>query len=93
MSNTLEGISGQTADISWWPKQAVFLRSGLWAGYWSPHCEHWFQKRLESIRNHAAELKSCHEWPNILKFSRKQTVKVVQGNDVAARTFLESFIA
>ena len=47
-----EGYGDQTACLSWWPHQSIFLHSGMWIGYWTPFCEVWFQCHLNEIHEH-----------------------------------------
>jgi hypothetical protein len=79
----------QTSDMSWWPKQSVWMNSGLNWGYWTEACETWFQKRLKSIRDGTAGLKTSGEWHSgPLKYSKKISSKVVSGNEEDSREFI-----
>ena len=42
----LTGQGAQTADMSWWPKQSMWVGSNIDVGYWSPDNEVWFTARL-----------------------------------------------
>jgi hypothetical protein len=59
-------------------------------GYWSPAAEHWFQRRLESIRSGSADLKSSSEWNHSLKVHRK-TKKLSVSNELAAFQYLMDY--
>lgn len=50
MLTCYSGNKFQTADVSWWPKQRVFMNSGAWQGYWSQDNEDWYQRRCTAIR-------------------------------------------
>ncbi|TDL18568.1 hypothetical protein BD410DRAFT_728323, partial [Rickenella mellea] len=67
------GTGLQTSDSSWWPWHSAWERSSLNVGYWSTDCEHWFQNRLEHIRNDTAELRGSTEWVNSLKHMNRKT--------------------
>ncbi|KZP07032.1 hypothetical protein FIBSPDRAFT_763446, partial [Athelia psychrophila] len=56
------GDGTQTADASWWPRHNTWVSGSLEVGYWSPNCETWFQRRLDSIRKGEARLKSPAQW-------------------------------
>ncbi|KAG1789902.1 uncharacterized protein HD556DRAFT_1243200 [Suillus plorans] len=43
--------AGNVGKISWWPRPQAWATSGLNVGFWSTRCEHWFQKRLDNIRD------------------------------------------
>ncbi|KIM85942.1 hypothetical protein PILCRDRAFT_86667 [Piloderma croceum F 1598] len=79
--------SNQTSDSSWWPKQSVWMTSGLHIGYWSVACETWFQKRLEAIRNGTATLRTAAEWRSSLKFWRA-TAPFISHSKRAAAAYL-----
>ena len=74
--------------MSWWPKQSIFLKSGLWPGYWSPQCEEWFQGRLCQIQEHTAQLKKSTKWPSALKYSHPKTKSVVLVNATTSEVYL-----
>jgi hypothetical protein len=40
----------QASEMSWWPKPSAWDNGGLNVGFWSPNCESWYQRRLQSIR-------------------------------------------
>lgn len=79
----------QTADLSWWPKASTFAASGLYAGYWTPNCEYWFQKRLSEIANGTATLIKATEWTAKLKLHRPVR-KLAAANSKVAQNFLQS---
>jgi hypothetical protein len=79
----------QTADLSWWPKASTFAASGLYAGYWTPNCEYWFQKRMSEIADGTATLIKATEWTNKLKLHRPVR-KLTAANSRAAKLFLQS---
>jgi hypothetical protein len=76
--------------MSWWPKQNIFLKSGLWPGYWSPQCEEWFQTRLSHIQEHRASLRTSTQWPKHLRYYKQKTVPFVLANAKASAAYLES---
>jgi hypothetical protein len=82
------GNRDQTSDLSWWPKQSVFIRSGLWLGYWSPDCENWFQGRLKEIRERRADLKTSNKWNSALKHYVKLSNKFMKTNHTIATEYL-----
>ncbi|KZP07029.1 hypothetical protein FIBSPDRAFT_763463 [Athelia psychrophila] len=61
------GIGTQTADASWWPRHNAWVSGGLEMGYWSPTCETWFQRRLDSIRKGEARLRTATQWRSGLR--------------------------
>ena len=66
------GCADQTADVSWWPKHNMFMRSGLWQGYWLPTCEVWFQDWLSCIEDQSATIWATNQWTtNISQHARK----------------------
>jgi hypothetical protein len=87
-TNSFAGNRDQTSDLSWWPKQSVFMRSGLWLGYWSPDCENWFQGRLKEIHERRADLKSSTKWNSALKYYVKQTSAFMKVNNAIAVEYL-----
>ncbi|KZP04089.1 hypothetical protein FIBSPDRAFT_767968, partial [Athelia psychrophila] len=60
----------QQADASWWPKSSTWKTSCLDAGYWTPTCEEWFQRRLEAIRAGKENVKSAAKWREALKLHK-----------------------
>ena len=76
-------------DLSWWPKPSTFATSGLYPGYWTPSCEHWFQARVEAITNDTAGLHTTSEWKNKLKL-HKPVRKLAAANFKAAEAYLAS---
>jgi hypothetical protein len=86
----LVGQSSQTSHSSWWPKHSVWMRSPMNVGYWSPAAEHWFQRRLDSIRCGSAHLKNSSEWNHSLKIHRK-TKKLSASNETAASMYLDDY--
>lgn len=83
------GRGQQTSHMSWWPKQSLFLKSGLWPGYWSPQCEEWFQGRLNQILGHTARLRKSSSWPNSLKYYKSKTVPFVLANAKASGEYIK----
>ena len=77
----------QKSDSSWWPKHSAWMNSGLNVGYWSPACEDWFQRRLDSIRTGTARLRTSTEWKVALKFWR-QTAPFINNSRHTAATYL-----
>ena len=75
--------------MSWWPKQSIFLKSGLWHGYWSPQCEEWFQGCLCQIWEHTAQLMKSTKWPSALKYSNPKTKSVVLANATTSEVYLK----
>ncbi|KAJ7435678.1 hypothetical protein B0H11DRAFT_1755817, partial [Mycena galericulata] len=61
----------QTTAISWWPRPMAFYGSGINAGWWSPACEHFYQRRLAQIIQGDASLLSQNDWKNNLKMEKK----------------------
>jgi hypothetical protein len=84
----LLGTANQTSDLSWWPKQSTFLKSGLWPGYWSPSCEDWFQHRHDSITSGKGDLKTATQWCKSLVLYQK-VAKLRNLNSVAATLYIE----
>lgn len=82
-------MRGQTADLSWWPKQTTFETSGLYFGYWTQTCEQWFQKRSVEIVEHRADLMTAEQWYQHLKFNKTQTKKVLQRSNKEALAYLK----
>ncbi|KAH0825657.1 hypothetical protein J3R83DRAFT_11699 [Lanmaoa asiatica] len=69
----------QTADVSWWPKQSIWLASGLSISYWSADDEAWYQKHLRRIRTYdgtgTVPYRTSSEWRNALKYHKDATRK------------------
>ena len=76
----------QTSDVSWWPKPAAFVLSGLSVGYWSEDCERWFQKRLDQCKSGTAVLYNPGSWKHNIRFS-KPVKDIAQKNDQLAASF------
>jgi len=68
------GNKNQVASLSWWPKEGVFINSGLWPGYWLHSCEDWFQTQynhiVEQHLKHGIPRISNH-WQNSLKLEKR----------------------
>jgi hypothetical protein len=77
------------ADMSWWPKQSTFLRSGIWPGFWSRGCEDWFLSRHERLMGGTADLKNAEQWTQQLRVASK-LVKLTKVNTLAAAEYLSS---
>jgi hypothetical protein len=77
----------QTADMSWWPKQSAWERSGADFGYWSAKCEEWFQTRLTEIRDGKIGLRAAKHWNNALCFHKK-TRRFLDINETLAARYL-----
>ena len=90
-NNLTSGVGLHTIHISWWLKQSIsiFLKSGLWSGYWSPLCEEWFQGCLCQVQEHTAQLNKSMKWPNTLKYSNPKTKSVVFTNATASEAYLK----
>ncbi|KAF8572808.1 hypothetical protein K439DRAFT_1306992, partial [Ramaria rubella] len=81
------GQHNQYSNLSWWPKQSVWMCTGLNIGYWSSGCEIWFQKRLDDIHQGRADLRTAAEWRRALKFERA-TARIATSNERGAAMFL-----
>ncbi|KAF8235939.1 hypothetical protein L208DRAFT_1173788, partial [Tricholoma matsutake] len=57
----------QTTHISWWPRPSVWEGSGLYVGYWSEDCEHWFQQHLDKCKSGKASLKNPGSWRHSIR--------------------------
>ncbi|KAK7064753.1 hypothetical protein R3P38DRAFT_2826235 [Favolaschia claudopus] len=79
----------QVTTVSWWPKPANFATSGLNLGWWSPACEHWYQRRLEQIANENVSLSTAAAWKHNLKYDR-QVPGYVAGVERCSRWVLEA---
>jgi len=82
------GNRNQTSDLSWWPKQSTFLKSGLWAGYWSRSCEDWFLRRNADIASGNADLKTSGQWYKSLTLYQK-VAKLREVNRKAAELYIQ----
>ena len=73
-SHWFPGKKEQVADLSWWPKEGVFMGSSLWPGDWSHSCKDWFQWQYCSIiqqdKKHGIARTSNH-WHNALKSEKR----------------------
>ena len=81
------GQDVQTADMSWWPKQSMWVGSNVDVGYWSPDNEVWFRACLSKIQAGEAQPMNATRWANALKKYR-YTSRIVQSYRSAAATFL-----
>ncbi|KAI0716824.1 hypothetical protein C8Q76DRAFT_570390, partial [Earliella scabrosa] len=52
----------QQEDRSWWPKQNIWRRSGMYTGIWTPWNEEWFQTRSRDIRAGRAVPLNVRQW-------------------------------
>jgi hypothetical protein len=64
----------------------------MWIGYWTPFCEAWFQRRLNEIREHRAELRNSTHWGRALEAFGKTTKKVKKANQLASESFLSGIL-
>jgi hypothetical protein len=89
---TGQGHSGQTSDMSWWPKHSAWRGSGLNVGWWTPDCEIWFQTRLNNIRSSSGTtlLKNGAQWKRAMHFNKKSTKLSVANQNAAAKYLAES---
>ncbi|TFK61816.1 hypothetical protein BDN72DRAFT_777823, partial [Pluteus cervinus] len=70
----------------WW---ITWEKAGLNMGYWTPNCEVWFQMRYNSIRDGTAKLRTAEQWRDAIKMKRKSTQRVLEGNEILMKEFLE----
>ena len=85
------GYNEQVACLSWWPRNNIFLGSGLWPGYWSQGCEDWFQRQYSSILQQDAKFgmpRTSAQWQNALKFEKDVRCLRI-ANSVAAAAYLD----
>ena len=61
----------QTQDISWWPKVNTWNGCSLDVGSWTPLCEHWFQRCLESILSGKACPLGSATWGKNLQYEKE----------------------
>jgi hypothetical protein len=87
-ASALLETNNQTSDLSWWPKQSTFVRSGLWPGYWSRSCEDWYQRRHNDIVSGRADLKTGAQWQKAMVLYQKVT-KLKKANSKAAALYIE----
>ncbi|THH23040.1 hypothetical protein EUX98_g8139 [Antrodiella citrinella] len=73
----------QTEDASWWPKQSVWLRCGLYTGFWSADCEAWYQARSNAITTQQAQPKNAAAWKDTLKYYQRDS-RIILANKTAA---------
>ena len=82
------GNKNQVASLSWWPKEGVFINSGLWPGYWSHGCEDWFQTQYKHIveqhPKHSTP-KISNNWQNYLKMDKRVKQLRIANTAVAAQ--------
>lgn len=81
------GKGDQRQELSWWPKITTWEGSGADHGCWSPMCERWFRKRLESLRSGTARPYSSSAWAKNLRYA-KETKNFIQTLDHIGRNFL-----
>lgn len=87
-ASVLLGNGNQTSDLSWWPKQSTFIRSGLWPGYWSRSCEDWYQHRHNDIVSGKTDLKTSAQWQKAMVLYQMIT-KLKKANSKAAALYIE----
>ena len=63
----------------WWPRQNVWLQSGLGVNYWSLECEKVFGMHLNEIREGVAPLRTQKEWKKFLKRFAPLTKPIIKG--------------
>ncbi|THH19829.1 hypothetical protein EUX98_g8703 [Antrodiella citrinella] len=78
----------QTEDASWWPKQSVWKRCGLYVGYWSEDCERWFQLRLQGIKSCKEQPKNAAAWKDALKYYQNDSRTILAQLSRGASNFL-----
>ena len=64
------GIVDQVSNLSWWPKDMTWRKSGLYVGHWTLFCEAWYQKQLTDIQSGQACPLSSRAWKDKLRFDR-----------------------
>ena len=68
--SSTDGSNTSTADCSWWPKHATWIKSGMNIGYWSEQNEQWFVHRRDNIRKggDALKLRNAKQWRTALRY-------------------------
>ncbi|KAK7463599.1 hypothetical protein VKT23_005542 [Stygiomarasmius scandens] len=84
------GISGQNADLSWWPKPSAWSVGNRNFGYWTPDCEKFYQDRLREIRLGKARPRSATEWHQTLERSALSVSAFHGSLDHAAMQLLDN---
>lgn len=74
-------------DMSLWPKVTTWEATGAYVGCWTPMCERWFRKRIESIRKGEAKMYSSTQWQKNLRYE-KETKKFFKNCKNIGRDFL-----
>lgn len=64
--------------------------SGIYVGCWTPLCEHWFQKRLQSIRAHAGGTYTSTQWGKNLRYAKETKKFFVNAKKVGQDFMVES---
>jgi hypothetical protein len=82
----------QESDVSWWPKQSTFLKSGLYVGYWSAWCEKWFQERLQEIKSGKAKPMDPKQWKAVLKLVSRETKLIMKAIENESVKFIDSLL-
>ena len=86
------GLEGQEKVRSWWPTQRTWEKSSIYVGHWTAHCEHWYQQRLQEIREGNAALLSQSMWARKLRFDGPISKTILGQLDTLSRDFLQEHI-
>ena len=76
--NIYAGSGDQTADVSWWPRQAIWNSSGFNCGQWTSECEEWFRRRVKDIKAGIAVPRNAREWRSALRLRASTTRKMMR---------------
>ena len=73
-SPTGEASAGEDdIHLSWWPTATQWDKSSGNQGYWTPHNEIWFQRRLDAIRSGDHRPLGSKHWKNNIAFHKAST--------------------
>ncbi|KAJ7725587.1 hypothetical protein B0H14DRAFT_3519278 [Mycena olivaceomarginata] len=61
----------QMSHLSWWPKPNAWASGNLYPGWWTPHCEEWYQNRVAQMARGDAILLNPRKWKHGLKYDKR----------------------
>ena len=81
----------QTQDILWWPKVNTWNGCSLDVRSWTPLCEHWFQRHLESVLSRKARPLGSATWGKNLWYEKETKKFFGQFKNLGCRFLADNY--
>ncbi|KAJ7830498.1 hypothetical protein B0H14DRAFT_2593250 [Mycena olivaceomarginata] len=78
----------QMSHLSWWPKPNTWASGNLYPGWWTPHCEEWYQNRVALIAQGDANLLNPRKWKHGLKYDKRAKECLAAHEQISAAAVL-----